>query len=183
MTSYLALSSPYFIFYIFTFYVTHWRVIFVMYDSETGFILSWKGFNLMLLLIELNSCVSSAQQMSWHRDIVSVWKSSVFIQLNAYQLFFLNPRHRWNSLLGVTTLILLNMKPDTDESSLLFPLKENQSLETIRDSFHWEWEEWCWWRQGSPSWKSVLTGYCLINTLNIYCKYLFKKSQKPSQTK
>lgn len=148
-----------------------------MYDSETGFILSWKGFNLMLLLIEINSCVSSAQQMSWGRDIVSVWKSSVFIQLDAYQLFFLNPRHRWNNPLGVTTLILLNMKPDTDESSLLFPLKENQSLETIRDSFYWEREEWCWIHDEdkghlheSLSWLDIVVLILLIYTVNIYFK-------------
>ncbi len=52
--------------------------------------------------------------------------------------------NRWNGLLGGTTLILLNTKPDTDESGLLFPLTEDQSLETMRDSFHWEWEDWCW---------------------------------------
>lgn len=177
----LSLSKGWQILSIQTWLFTHQRFIFAMFYSETAFILPWKSFNLMLL-IELNPCDSSAQQMSWLGDIVSVWKSGVFIQLDAYQLFSLNPRHRWNSPLGVTTLILLNMKPDTEESSLLFQLKENQSLETIRGSFYWEWEEWCWIHDEDEghlhdglSWLNTVLLILLIYTVNIYFK-------KPSQT-
>lgn len=139
---------------------THWRVISEMYNC----ILSWKGFNLMLLLAELSSCISSDVMAQRYRLCVEV--KCFFIQLDAYQLFSSNPQHRWNSLLGITTLILLNMKPHTDEASLLFPLKENQSLETIRDSFHWEREEWCWMHAEV---KVTFMIVCpVLNTVNIY---------------
>lgn len=168
----LSLSKGWQIFSIQTWLFTHQRFIFAIYNSEAGFILPWKRFNLMLL--ELNPCDSSAQQMSWRRDIFSVWKSSVFIQLDAYQLFSLNPQHRWKSPLGVTTLILLNMKPNTDESSLLFQLK---SLETIRGSFHWELEEWCWIHDEDKghlhdglAWLDTVVLILLIYTVNIYFK-------------